>query len=136
MQRIVKFLLAVVACMALSAPVEANPTGKWVLTSFNGSAPSGFQSVKIIKKDGSFTVLWSYDDFKTYVVMNQGTWQEELPGVVVENPQLVKNGPNALNYKRVGDKLLVEYTYKNQQTHRIIKEEYVKYETFMKQKQK
>lgn len=130
-------VLAVGALFSTSSMMAKIPVGKWVLVEFNGVTAKTFDftSVKIIDKNGKFTVLWSYDDLTTFTVKQQGTLSEQLPGVCIENTTLIANGPNAVRFERKGNTLILRYTYKNR-PQKVITEKYIKYDTYLKQQSK
>ena len=133
MKRLFSILILAMCALFSAAPLMAKiPVGKWVLVEIDGKPTPSFTSVKIIEANGTFTVLWAYDNLQTFTVLNQGTLSEQLPGVCVENPTLAKNGPNAISFERKGNTLNLRYTYKNQ-PRKVITEKYIKYETYLKQ---
>lgn len=136
MKRLLSILiLAVCALFSASSLMAKIPVGKWVLVDIDGTPTKNFTSVKVIEENGTFTVLWSYDNLTTFTVMQQGILSEKLPGVCVENTTLAKNGPNAIRFDRKGNTLILRYTYKNN-PREVITEKYIKYETYIKQQSK
>lgn len=134
MKKYCKLLIAL-AVIVLSATVASakGPEGKWMLLTENGKAFPGItNSVKVVDKKGNFTVLWSFNNGRTYKVMQQGTWSELMPGVIVEECKKSGIGSVALSYKVTGKKMSLTFSYPNE-PKRVIVQEYIDYDTYLKQ---
>lgn len=131
MNRFLKITLTIIACLGCTFAMSAkSPAGKWLLLTQNGQPYPGITDcVKIIDKKGNYTILWSYNNGKTYTVMQEGQWTEVLPGVVVENNKMNGVGKVAVNYRVEGNKLFLSFSYPSS-PQTVVTQEYIRFDKY------
>lgn len=116
MKRIVKIILVCIAFVTTSALSHAkSPVGIWKLDEEKGYVfPGTTDIIKIVSADGTFNVLWSYNNGESYILKQGGTWKEIAPGVILERPTVARIGDVIILYKVQGKHLYLNFSFPSQ----------------------
>lgn len=106
------FLFLTIITISVSTKAEKGPVGIWKFESENGSYFPGVTNiVKIVNKDGTFQVLWSYNYGQSYIVKQSGTWEKISKGVILEKPTMGNTSEVILYYEIKKGALQLTFSY-------------------------
>lgn len=82
---IAAMMIAIVAAVCFDASAKSNKVeGIWKLETLNGK-PTSDVKYKVLRSDGTLTILLSHDNGRTFTVQTEGTYAMAMPGVYVEH---------------------------------------------------